>query len=179
VIDWSFIRKVEGVRYVGYVPDPKESKSGVTIGCGVDLGMMTDAEFNSLPVALQDVVEPYRHLVGRAAIQKLNASPLSVDTDQVNLLNQIIFNELSSELQKDYDRATGEDGSFAHLTDGEQTCIMSVAFQYGVLAAKCPRFWSDVTTKNWTSAIAELQNFGDAYESRHLQEATLLEGATS
>lgn len=178
MIDWSFIRKVEGTRYIGYVPDPKESKSGVTVGTGVDIGHMTNTEFNSLPVALQDKLEPYRNLTGSLAIQKLNSLPLSLDTDEVNTLNQIIFNELSSELREDYDRATSP-GAFDALSDEQQTCIMSVAFQYGVLAAKCPRFWADVVSQNWTAAIQELRNFGDAYESRHLQEAALLEGPSA
>ena len=69
MIDWNFVAKQEGQRLVGYVPDPRESKSGVTIGCGVDVGHMTDKEFNGLPTTLQDKIEPYRHLVGLQAVR--------------------------------------------------------------------------------------------------------------
>ncbi len=176
MIQWNFIARQEGVRYVGYVPDPKTSKSGVTVGCGVDIGHMTDDEFNALPVLLQNKIEPYRHLVGRLAIQKINSSPLMLDTYEVNTLNQIIFDKLSSELREDYNRAGG---AWDTLTDEQQTCIMSVAFQYGVLAAKTPKFWKDVVTHDWDSAIAELENFGDDYGSRRIQEANLLRGTLS
>ena len=37
-IDWDFILEQEGFRLKGYVPDAKNSKSGVTIASGFDLG---------------------------------------------------------------------------------------------------------------------------------------------
>jgi hypothetical protein len=178
MINWKFIEGLEGRRYVGYVPDPKTSKSGVTIGVGVDIGHLTDLEFNSLPVALQNKIEPYRHLVGRAALQKLHSSPLMLGTDDVDVLDGILQRETIGEVAGDYDHIAGV-GSFDALSDEQQTVIVSVAFQYGVLAAKCPRFWTAVVSKNWEAAIHELENFGDAYESRHIQEANLLKGGTT
>ena len=175
MIDWKFIAAREGKRLNGYVPEPRKSKSGVTIGCGVDIGHMTDDEFNLLPPTIQDKIEPYRHLTGLQALQKVRALPLMLPDEEVAILNQVMFDELSKELREDYDRATAE-GSFDQLTDEQQTCIMSVSFQYGVLAAKTPRFWKLVTHRDWNGAIHELENFGDDYASRRKLEAELLKG---
>ncbi len=173
MIDWNFIEQREGRRYVGYVPEPKTSKSGVTIGVGVDIGHMTDAEFTSLPHALQDKIEPYRHLVGMLAIQKLRTLPLMLGTDEVNTLDKIIFDEISGEVCTDYDHAVGH-GEFDSLPSQCQTVLVSVAFQYGVLAAKCPHFWLTMISKDWHGAVHELENFGDEYGERRKLEAALI-----
>src|SRR6266496_1607308 len=49
-IDLRFLAKMEGASLTGYVPLPESTKSGVTVGNGVDLGQMDLAEFNRLPL---------------------------------------------------------------------------------------------------------------------------------
>ncbi|WP_422380450.1 pesticin C-terminus-like muramidase [Marinicellulosiphila megalodicopiae] len=55
--------------------------------------------------------------------------------------------------------------------------MASVAFQYGTLSAKTPNFWKQVTALDWTSAIKNLENFGDAYSGRRKIEAKYLKDA--
>jgi type VI secretion system secreted protein VgrG len=38
MIDFSFIGQLEGNKTEGYVPDPENSNSGVTIASGFDIG---------------------------------------------------------------------------------------------------------------------------------------------
>jgi hypothetical protein len=44
MIDYSFIEKLEGNTCIGYVPDPENSQSGVTIACGFDIGQRSKNE---------------------------------------------------------------------------------------------------------------------------------------
>ncbi len=43
MIDFKFIEKLEGSARKGYVPDPDNSKSGVTIACGFDIGQLMNS----------------------------------------------------------------------------------------------------------------------------------------
>ena len=49
-INYDFIESLEGFETKGYVPDPKGSNSGVTIGSGVDLGARNINDLNKLGV---------------------------------------------------------------------------------------------------------------------------------
>jgi hypothetical protein len=63
---------------------------------------------------------------------------------------------------------------FCDLTKGVQTVIMSVAFQYGYLPNRTPKFWNAVVNQDWVKAVWHLENFGDVYKRRRLKEAKLL-----
>jgi hypothetical protein len=52
--------------------------------------------------------------------------------------------------------------------------IVSVAFQYGDLATKAPKFWDAVTKQDWKQADQILRDFGDKYPSRRKLESDLL-----
>ena len=69
-------------------------------------------------------------------------------------------------------KASGVD--FAQLPAPMQTVIASVAFQYGDLASRTPKFWAQVVARDWSSALANLRNFGDSYGTRRRKEADLL-----
>ena len=53
-IDFDFILKQEGFETEGYVPDAKNSKSGVTIASGFDLGARVLSDLKGLP---EDIVK--------------------------------------------------------------------------------------------------------------------------
>ncbi|TWQ48304.1 pesticin C-terminus-like muramidase, partial [Xanthomonas vasicola] len=57
-----------------------------------------------------------------------------------------------------------------------QTAIASVAYQYGPgLATATPNFWTQVTTGHWQDAVTNLNDFGDAYDTRRDREAALIQ----
>lgn len=170
MIDWNFITSLEGKRYVGYVPDPKNSKSGVTIGVGVDVGHLTHAELDNLPQSLQTKLLPYHGLTGSLALAKLHDLPLMLDTDEVDHLDNLLFKSDEAELQDDYNRAEGR-ALWSSLPGEIQTVMMSVFWQYGPLAIKCPRFWKLCVAHDWHGLYQELLHFGDAYETRRKREA--------
>jgi peptidoglycan hydrolase-like protein with peptidoglycan-binding domain len=80
-------------------------------------------------------------------------------------------------LTKRYDDAVKNNPKlkkFAELPAEAQTVIASVEYQYGNASTRTPKFWKWVTTQDWKSAVRELYNFGDAYESRRFTEGDLL-----
>lgn len=174
MIIWSFIASLEGRDVLtGYVPDPEGSRSGVTIASGVDLGHMGSREFLSLPKDVQDLVQPYLGLTGLRAQEALKAKPLKVTADQAKALDAVAEAAVLGPLVASYDSDT-KGGEFARLPDRAQTVLTSVAYQYGNLAARCPKFWGCMIRKDWQGAISELHAFGDRYEGRHLEEAAYL-----
>ncbi len=81
MIDFNFISKLEGGRRTtGYVPNPEGSRSGVTIGTGIDLGQMgeSDLEQFNFPSDLKDKLRPYLGKIKFKAVDLLDTMPLHV-----------------------------------------------------------------------------------------------------
>jgi hypothetical protein len=61
-IDWTFISKKEGgQKLIAYVPAASSSKSGVTVGTGIDLGAGCEADIANLDIStdLKPKLKPY------------------------------------------------------------------------------------------------------------------------
>lgn len=182
-IDWSFIKKMEGSSYDGYVPAPDKSQSGVTIGSGVDLGQRTSHEIDALNISadLKMRLKPYAGLKKYEAVNFLKDHPLHLSEEEAEALNQAVREPLVRNLIRLYDDALPKDGNatlFQALPDQIQTAIASVAFQYGInLKKRAPRFWALIIAQKWDACIAELEHFGDAYGTRRRAEAALIRAA--
>lgn len=174
-IDFNFIAALEGGAMTkGYVPDAQNSKSGVTVGTGFDLGQrrLTDLQALNLPADLLRRLSPYLGLTGTKALDRLVEQPLSISAAEAELIDEAYKTPFVNRLAADYVQASGVD--FAQLPAPMQTVIASVAFQYGNLASRTPKFWAQVVARDWKSALANLRNFGDSYGTRRRKEADLL-----
>ena len=174
-IDFSFIAALEGAAITrGYVPDPDKSKSGVTVGTGFDLGQrnVEDLQALNLPADLIRRLTPYLGLKGLKAKAFLDGQPLNISSDEALLVDEAFKAPFVDLLAANYTQASGVD--FAQLPAPMQTVIASVAFQYGNLASRTPKFWAQVVARDWKSALANLRNFGDSYGTRRRKEADLL-----
>jgi LysM repeat protein len=178
-IDPNFIRGQEGFRLDGYVPDPVFSRSGVTIGTGVDIGQLSVADIEALaiPQELKQKLQPYAGLIRQDAVRFLNNHPLHLTEDEASILDEVVTQKTIDELTHRYNAAAfGK--SFSELPPEARTVIADIAYQYGPnLAQRMPNFWSDVTEGRWESVIQKLRNFGDRYPTRRSAEADLLERA--
>ncbi|WP_225887917.1 pesticin C-terminus-like muramidase [Myxococcus xanthus] len=184
-VDWDFIAEQEG-RAVqdGYVPDATGSKSGVTVGTGVDLGArdMNDLDRLGLSDALKTKLEPYLGKTGQDAADFLEENPLNLTAEEVKELDRAVKGEALDNVVKEYntevERLNAADGGsrpkFAELPREMQTVIASVGFQYGSLKTATPNFFAQVTEQRWDDAKANLEDFGDRYPSRRGREADLL-----
>lgn len=177
MIDFDFIQQLEGNRCDGYVPDPENSNSGVTIGCGFDLGARDE---NELRQAFSDELAakliPYSKLKKQQAVEVLEQFPLKVNDQEVLEINRFAKQQAVQKLISQWDQDEATDILFEELSDLCQTVIASVAFQYGDLKRRTPRFWQQIVSGNWQDALQNLRDFGDRYHTRRNKEADLLSG---
>ncbi len=167
-IDTNFISRQEGFRLDGYVPDPVFSRSGVTVGTGVDIGQLSVADIEALgiPQELKQKLKPYAGLIRQDAVYFLNNHPLHLTEDEASILDEVITQKTIDELTHRYNAAAfGK--SFSELPPEARTVIADIAYQYGSnLAQRMPNFWSDVTEGRWNIVVQKLRNFGDRYPTR-------------
>ncbi len=181
-VDWQFIKSKEGNVNTGYVPTTNGSAlghSGVTIAAGFDIGQHSSSDLSSLGLStsLISKLSPYLQKTGTDAVNALAATPLSISAAEAEAINSAAHSQTLINVMLKYDNAVGTLGSFYHLPAEAQTVIASVAFQYGDLAVKTPIFWNQIVAKDWTGAIANLNNFHDLYPTRRQAEAALLKSA--
>lgn len=178
-IDYRFLGKLEGgSRTIGYVPAPGASKSGVTIATGFDLGQRNEDDLRALKLdqALITQLRPYLGMTGANAQALLVKTPLLITVNQAQAIDSAIKSEHVERLRLKYDTAPGNRKRFIGIPPEAQTVIASVSFQYGVgLDLRAPKFWKAVTAQDWPEAVKILRSFGDAYPSRRMTEAALLE----
>ena len=169
-IDWDFILDLEGSKLEGYVPNYENSKSGVTIASGFDLGARNENDLIGLPKNLIKKLIPYLGLKGVEAHRIANT--LNINNDEMKIINSFAKNKTMNKLKTRYNKTSGM--NFDDLPMHKATTIASVAFQYGNLESETPNFWKQVTSNNWKGAINNLLNFQDDYPTRRGKEAAYL-----
>ncbi len=177
-VNYSFISELEGgAQLKGYVPDAANSKSGVTIATGFDIGQRSREDLERMffiaRPSLIDKLLPYCEQHGEHAQMVLNLMPLKVSEDEATLIDKCAKFESITLLADKYNQHSAI--KFEQLPEPMQTVIASVAFQYGDLSKRCPKFWRTAITQNTQAMIDELVNFGDRYSTRRWREARYLE----
>jgi len=175
-INFIFISELEGgTTCKGYVPDADNSKSGVTVATGFDIGQRSSEDLHELlPEGIASKLTPYCQLTGQEAQAALNSTPLVIAEHEAQVIDVCVKRQVSQLLQHRYNRVSNID--FETLPEQAQTVIASVAFQYGNLAQRCPKFWFYAITQDWLAMVNELRNFGDRYTTRRLKEADYFVG---
>ena len=186
-IDWAFIARQEGAAITeGYVPRANDGtvagQSGVTIATGFDLGQHDRAYLDRVLSGHADIIRllaPYLGLKRSRAVAALAATPLTITDAQAQIIDRAVKTDKANALVPIYDNAVTVLRKpallrFTALPREAQTVIMSVAFQYGNLPTRTPRFWRIVVRQDWQAAVAELRAFGDAYGQRRQREARYL-----
>lgn len=175
-VNFGFIAALEGGQVLtGYVPDAAKSNSGVTIATGFDIGQRSDSDLVTLLPKHSDLVDklaPYCGLKNMAAVAALTKAPLQISRAEATAIDTAVKQQMLTRLVQRFNKVAL--CSFADLSPALQTVIASVAFQYGDLASRCPRFWHAATTANSSGVVNELKNFGDRYPTRRQSEANYL-----
>jgi hypothetical protein len=172
-IDWIFLGSLEGANIAhGYVPDPEGSSSGVTIATGIDLGQISPTLVESLSTDIRDAIQPYVGLRKNDAVDALKLRPLVLTNAQCDALNQAVRAPIVANLSQHYRHDAGV--AFEAIPDAAQTVCASVAYQYGAIWQRTPKFWEYLCRQDWKATIAELRAFGDAYPTRRRTEANYL-----
>ena len=148
-IDFDFILKQEGFETKGYVPDAENSKSGVTIASGFDLGARVLEDLKGLP---DDIVEILKPFLGLKGVEASEIAPnLKITEDQGKIINEFAKSEAITNLKTKWENSTGT--SFNDLSTEQATVLASVAFQYGDLESRTPNFWKQTTSGDWVGAL--------------------------
>lgn len=172
-INWEFIAQLEGGnRLQGYVPDRRNSNSGITIAAGFDLGCRCRNDLNGLPPHLINQLAHYTGKQGAQAAYYLRQYPLHITVADAECINKLAKQTAVRYLRHRYNEDSPH--KFEELPEPLATIIASVAFQYGHLGKKAPKFWGHAIKKDITALINELENFGDNYPTRRQKEAAHL-----
>lgn len=171
-INFDFIRELEGGLVLSaYVPDPENSKSGVTIAAGFDLGTRNDKDLRKLALNATFIgkLYPYLGRQGKEAHNYLGKFPLTISVHEAAAIDSGVKRKLLDSLKRRFNKDS--DVPFKSIPPCWQTVIASVEFQYGNLSRRCPTFWQWVVYQKWEKAELELRDFGDKYSSRRIKEA--------
>ena len=169
-VDIVEIASYEGNELQGYVPDAKGSKSGVTIASGLDLGARSVDDLEGLPEDIITKLEPFLGLKGNEAVAR--AKELNITEEEAKIINTFAHKQSLTKLKKKWEKDSGQ--SFDLLSKEQATVLASVAFQYGDLKTKTPKFYKLALAGNWQGVYEELLNFKDRYGSRREKEAAYL-----
>lgn len=175
MIDYKFIISKEGgILTDGYVPNNDGvviGQSGVTVGCGVDLGNF-DVSHLDLAPDLISKMEPYLGIKGQPALAMIKACPLKLEEDEARHLSYEALSYHAQMLKNAWRRDS--DIAWGNLTKRQKTVLLSVSYQYGNLPSRTPKFWRFSTQGQWDNVIQELWNFGDDFANRRHSEAQYL-----
>ncbi|WP_455204551.1 pesticin C-terminus-like muramidase [Kaarinaea lacus] len=178
-IDFSFISSLEGGQQLrAYVPASGVSNSGVTVATGFDLGARNEADLKklNLSTSLQKKLKPFLGLKKAAAVNALKTTNLIISKNEADSIDKAVKKEATDLLVRRYNAAIKPaQKQFSQLPKEAQTVIASVAYQYGNLSTRAPKFWKAVTDQNWADTVKQLKNFGDRYTTRRNKEAALLQ----
>lgn len=180
-IDWDFLNKEEGGSCLNaYVPKIKDGKilSGVTVGCGIDLGQRNENDLAvlDLPFSLHEKLKPYLLLKGNSAAQFLEKNPLSITEDQARILNHAVRDHDIGLMIRIYERFSKL--KFLNIPAQAQTVLASLAWNFGPsLDRSIPSTFTSAVIGDWKNFGFKLKNFpGEAaLKARRNREAALIE----
>jgi len=179
-VDINFIADREGNKLIGTVPDAENSKSGVTIASGFDLGARNVNDLEGLPKNIITKLKPFLGLKGSEAVAR--AEELNITDEEAKIINTFAHKQSLTKLKKKWEKDSGK--SFSLLSKEQATVLASVAFQYGTSFEKTDgtqmNFYTQALAGNWgqeegvRGVYEELLDFKDRYGSRREKEAAYL-----
>ena len=160
---------------IGYVPTDSSGmaidSSGITIGVGFDLGQHNDGDLKRMGFSkrLRNKLRPYLQLKGADAQKEAKNLKVSGD-DYLDLILRPINYKIDRIAEK-YNKKAGED-AFQNLEPELQKTIFSTMYHMGIEGKTgAPEFWKQVTSKDWTGMLRNLQSGGwGKYQPRRTRQ---------
>lgn len=182
-IDFSYLSQFEGgSKLIGYIPFIKLSdgkrKSGVTIGCGIDLGQRNLRDLTNLKLSksLEILLAPYLLRKGEEAFSYLKKNPLVLSVEQAKELNEAVRDHDIGLMIQIFNRFSKV--QFKDLPWQAQTVLASLAWNFGPsLDRSIPLTFMDAADQDWHSFGTRLRNFPSkepALDARRKKEAELI-----
>jgi|GEM_PF-1490579 len=197
--DDAFLEQSEGALVLeGYVPRRSDGtvigQSGVTISTGVDLGQQDAAgtrrilnnyineygNTGNVDVdALMATLDPYFGKKKQAAVDELEANPLTVTQEEAELLAEAFKYEFKNLVARTFNNRNELGMEFKRLPEAVQTVILDFSYQYYIGTSGNIRstFWGYVNKGQWLELADWLKSNPDPYTSRRRREGELLQEA--
>jgi GH24 family phage-related lysozyme (muramidase) len=159
-VDFDFIKELEGYKTDMYVPKIDGEvleESGATIASGFDLGQRNESDLKGLPRSLINKLKPYLGKKKKAADDFVKANPLTITEKEADIINAFAKKQELDRLIEDWNNSS--DVKWENLSEPQATTVASVAFQFGNLPTRTPKFWRYTTTGDWAAARDELRDF--------------------
>ena len=159
-VDFDFIKELEGYKTDMYVPKIDGEvleESGATIASGFDLGQRNESDLKGLPQSLINKLKPYLGKQKKAADDFVKANPLTITEKEADIINAFVKKQELDRLIEDWNNSS--DVKWENLSEPQATTVASVAFQFGNLPTRTPKFWRYTTTGDWAAARDELRDF--------------------
>ena len=125
----DILKEDEGNRNTPYIPvkGEKTSKSGVTIGVGVDLGQHTAGGLASIgvPSPIIEKVQPWLGKKGLDAFKALHTNTVKLTDEEIDTLSESMYKNARSVVSHEF----GD--KWRELSDTEQGLAISTYYQYG------------------------------------------------
>ena len=186
----SFLARWEGRETVAYIPCRKRNftghnnfadcgdvigASGVTVGCGLDLGRQSERDLARMGLA-PDLVALFRPYLGTSrddAVKALADAPLTLTDAQCDAVNDAAHNDYIKRAASAYDNA-GPDAPFSEIPAQAQAVIVSLFYQLGAGVTQYPKTWRHLLNADWEAAARELETGFARFTTRRADEARLL-----
>lgn len=179
LINFDFIAQREGgMRTRGYVVKDSSGnvfpQSGVTIGVGVDLAHMSEADLVDAGVnqKLIDKVKPALGVKGNAAEK---VADINLTNAEAMKLTHLVQKRELGYMQKKFNEDS--EMQFKDMPERWRTVLSSVFWQFGRQTTGF-KFWGYLVNGDYEAALAELRDFGDDFPTRRNAEADYVEGTS-
>jgi hypothetical protein len=145
----------------GYVPTNSDGEvignSGVTLVDGLDLGQqsVSDLKAMGVPQGIINILTPYLGLQGEAALDYLDAHPLTLTDAQADTLNADATTYYFNQTGENYDKASPY-FDMSDLPWQGQTVLCDQAWWHGQTGVQSTAFWKDMSAGNWDAAYNDL-----------------------
>ena len=180
-IDYDYLRasiQREGIgaegksRHTGYVPS---DDSGVTIGVGFDIGQHNEWELNKIfpdNPKLVEKLKDYTKLEGDEA-RKVAKNLTVSGKDYIDVIVKPINYKIDRIVEK-YNEKAGKN-AFQNLEPELQRTIFGITYQMGTGSFLKSDFWKQVTSKDWTGMLNNMQSNGwGETQARRTKELDIL-----
>ena len=175
-INWEFISKLEGKGVKqAYVPS---ENSGVTVGTGFDLKEKNAELLEEMGISAE-TTSLLSQFFGMSGAEATEASKgFSLNDEQVTEIDKASHQWYANQVKKTYESKPHE-VAWDDLSEAMQTVIASVGFQHGTSFTRKDgsemNYIKQARANDIEGMIANLRNFGDAFNTRRNIEADLLE----
>lgn len=186
----TFLARWEGRETVAYIPCRRRNftgrnnfaecgdvigSSGVTVGCGLDLGQQSVDDLRRMRIDddIIAILSRYCAKKGDEAVKALADAPLTLTDAQCDAVDAAVHDDYIRRAASAYDRAM-PDAPFALLPAQAQTVIVSLFYQLGSGITQYPKTFQYLINADWEAAARELETGFARFTARRADEARLL-----